>query len=205
MSDRNRKKEFRNNIKDTRGDAMIVVVCLMFLFTALSLAMLLSVSAVTGSLKKNAALTRCHLAAESFSEMMGKDLTDSTKVTEFQTNIRDLLLSDADFNFCWHKEKEGRVWEFQPKSESGMTVGETIRGYDITVTIYFGDVSNMEKEDADRRKVSQTESGKFGDLFLYTVVTCSKGNDSYHIRQKYQMIIIGEPGEEEHKWIFVKA
>lgn len=145
MSDRNRKKDFRNNIKDTRGDAMIVVVCLMFLFTALSLAMLLSVSAVTGSLKKNAALTRCHLAAESFSEMMGKDLTDSTKVTEFQTNIRDLLLSDADFNFCWHKEKEGRVWEFQPKSESGMTVGETIRGYDITVTIYFGDVSNMEK------------------------------------------------------------
>lgn len=205
MSDRNRKKDFRNNIKDTRGDAMIVVVCLMFLFTALSLAMLLSVSAVTGSLKKNAALTRCHLAAESFSEMMGKDLTDSTKVTEFQTNIRDLLLSDADFNFCWHKEKEGRVWEFQLKSESGMTVGETIRGYDITVTIYFGDVSNMEKEDADRRKVSQTESGKFGDLFLYTVVTCSKGNDSYHIRQKYQMIIIGEPGEEEHKWIFVKA
>ena len=79
---------------------MIVVVCLMFLFTALSLAMLLSVSAVTGSLKKNAALTRCRLAAESFSEMMGKDLTDSTKVTEFQTNIRDLLLSDADFNFC---------------------------------------------------------------------------------------------------------
>lgn len=52
MSDRNRKKDFRNNIKDTRGDAMIVVVCLMFLFTALSLAMLLSVSAVTGSLKK---------------------------------------------------------------------------------------------------------------------------------------------------------
>ena len=105
MSDRNRKKDFRNNIKDTRGDAMIVVVCLMFLFTALSLAMLLSVSAVTGSLKKNAALTRCRLAAESFSEMMGKDLTDSTKVTEFQTNIRDLLLSDADFNFCWYKEK----------------------------------------------------------------------------------------------------
>ena len=205
MSDRNRKKDFRNNIKDTRGDAMIVVVCLMFLFTALSLAMLLSVSAVTGSLKKNAALTRCRLAAESFSEMMGKDLTDSTKVTEFQTNIRDVLLSDADFNFCWYKEKEGRVWEFQPKSESGMTVGETIRGYDITVTIYYGDVSRMEKEEADQRKEDQKESVKFGDLFLYTVVTCSKGNDSYHIRQKYLMSITGVTGEEELKWIFVKA
>lgn len=205
MSDRNRKKDFRNNIKDTRGDAMIVVVCLMFLFTALSLAMLLSVSAVTGSLKKNAALTRCRLAAESFSEMMGKDLTNNTKVTEFQSNIRDLLLSDADFNFCWYKEKEGLVWKFEPETDNGASVGDTIRGYDITVTICFGDVSNMEKEDADRRKESQTDSEKFGGLFLYTVVTCSKGNDSYHIRQKYQMIIIGEPGEEEHKWIFVKA
>lgn len=205
MRDRNGKKDFRNNIKDTRGDAMIVVVCLMFLFTALSLAMLLSVSAVTGSLKKNAALTRCRLAAESFSEMMGKDFTDNTRVTEFQTNIRDLLCSDEDFNFCWYKDKEGKVWEFVPRSESGAAVGETIRGYDISVTIYFGDASDMEEEDVGRRKESQTESERFGDLYLYTVVTCSKGNDSYHIRQKYQMRITGTAGEEELKWIFVKA
>lgn len=181
---------------------MIVVVCLMFLFTALSLALLLSVSAVTGSLKKNAALTRCRIAAESFSEMMAKDLTDTARVTQFQEDMKNLLLSDTSFDFCWYTGKEGMVWEFQPQFDNGKAVKDTIRGYDITITVYYGNETGLDADEWNNRKEKSEEALKYGDLFLYTTVTCSKGNDSYHIRQKYKLLVIKE---EATKWIFVKS
>ena len=160
-------------------------------FTALSLALLLSVSAVTGSLKKNAALTRCRIAAESFSEMMA-DLTDTARVTQFQEDMKNLLLSDTSFDFCWYTGKEGMVWEFQPQFDNGKAVKDTIRGYDITITVYYGNENGLDADEWNNRKEESKEALKYGDLFLYMTVICSKGNDSYHIRQKYQLHVIGE-------------
>lgn len=202
MWDKKRKRSDRSKRINKKGDAMIVVVCLMFLFTALSLALLLSVSAVTGSLKKNAALTRCRIAAESFSEMMAKDLTDTARVTQFQEDMKNLLLSDTSFDFCWYTGKEGMVWEFQPQFDNGKAVKDTIRGYDITITVYYGNETGLDADEWNNRKEESKEALKYGDLFLYMTVICSKGNDSYHIRQKYQLHVIGE---EDPKWIFLKS
>lgn len=202
MWDKKRKRSDGSKRINKKGDAMIVVVCLMFLFTALSLALLLSVSAVTGSLKKNAALTRCRIAAESFSEMMAKDLTDTAWVTQFQEDMKNLLLSDTSFDFCWYTGKEGMVWEFQPQFDNGKAVKDTIRGYDITITVYYGNETGLDADEWNNRKEESKEALKYGDLFLYTTVICSKGNDSYHIRQKYQLHVIGE---EDLKWIFLKS
>lgn len=202
MWDKKRKRSDGNKRINKKGDAMIVVVCLMFLFTALSLALLLSVSAVTGSLKKNAALTRCRIAAESFSEMMAKDLTDTARVTQFQEDMKNLLLSDTSFDFCWYTGKEGMVWEFQPQFDNGKAVKDTIRGYDITITVYYGNENGLDADEWNNRKEESKEALKYGDLFLYMTVICSKGNDSYHIRQKYQLHVIGE---EDPKWIFLKS
>ncbi len=202
MWDKKRKRNAGSKLINKKGDAMIVVVCLMFLFTALSLALLLSVSAVTGSLKKNAALTRCRIAAESFSEMMAKDLTDTARVTQFQEDMKNLLLSDTSFDFCWYTGKEGMVWEFQPQFDNGKAVKDTIRGYDITITVYYGNENGLDADEWNNRKEESKEALKYGDLFLYMTVICSKGNDSYHIRQKYQLHVIGE---EDPKWIFLKS
>lgn len=202
MWDKKRKRSDGSKRINKKGDAMIVVVCLMFLFTALSLALLLSVSAVTGSLKKNAALTRCRIAAESFSEMMAKDLTDTARVTQFQEDMKNLLLSDTSFDFCWYTGKEGMVWEFQPQFDNGKAVKDTIRGYDITITVYYGNENGLDADEWNNRKEESKEALKYGDLFLYMTVICSKGNDSYHIRQKYQLHVIGE---EDPKWIFLKS
>lgn len=202
MWDKKRKRNAGSKLINKKGDAMIVVVCLMFLFTALSLALLLSVSAVTGSLKKNAALTRCRIAAESFSEMMAKDLTDTARVTQFQEDMKNLLLSDTSFDFCWYTGKEGMVWEFQPQFDNGKAVKDTIRGYDITITVCYGNENGLDADEWNNRKEESKEALKYGDLFLYMTVICSKGNDSYHIRQKYQLHVIGE---EDPKWIFLKS
>lgn len=202
MWDKKRKRNAGSKRINKKGDAMIVVVCLMFLFTALSLALLLSVSAVTGSLKKNAALTRCRIAAESFSEMMAKDLTDTTRVTQFQEDVKALLLSDTAFDFCWYTGKEGMAWEFQPQFDNGKAVKDTIRGYDITIKVYYGNETGLDADEWNKRKEESEEALKYGDLFLYTTVTCSKGNDSYHIRQKYKLLVIKE---EATKWIFLKS
>lgn len=67
-----------------RGDAMITVLCIMLLFMALSLTILLAASSSLGSSKQNAASTRCRLAAESFSEMMAEELMD--KKIKMNTN-----------------------------------------------------------------------------------------------------------------------
>lgn len=68
-----KKKSRPHPNTNTRGAAMIVVLCVMAVLLALSLTMLFAASSVVGTAKKSAAFDRCRILAESFSDLLEKD------------------------------------------------------------------------------------------------------------------------------------
>ena len=62
--------------RNTKGQAMLIVIGVMALLTTLSLVVLLAASTMMGSSRRNAISTRCRMAAVSFSNMFGDALKE---------------------------------------------------------------------------------------------------------------------------------
>lgn len=209
-----------------RGDAMITVLCIMLLFMALSLTILLAASSSLGSSKQNAASTRCRLAAESFSEMMAEELMDKKNKNEYQQAVIKMLREDTSFEYCRTSDIETNLkWSYTVESNgkssdkgSGIyPISEILPGYEISVNIYWGEKNLTLDEIQDELyswPVDETDHtdvinpAKYSQKYIYTEVTCSKGSVSYTVRQKFLIMVDkknseGEPTDEEtYEWAF---
>lgn len=101
--------------RNTKGQAMLIVIGVMALLTTLSLVVLLAASTMMGSSRRNAISTRCRMAAVSFSNMFG----DALKEDNFKDGspgkvIAQMIQEDAEgddgsngkFSYCAGREED---------------------------------------------------------------------------------------------------
>ena len=104
--------------RNTKGQAMLIVIGVMALLTTLSLVVLLAASTMMGSSRRNAISTRCRMAAVSFSNMFG----DALKEDEFKDGspgkvIAQMIQEDAEgddgsngkFSYCRSNHRPGSI------------------------------------------------------------------------------------------------
>lgn len=209
-----------------RGDAMITVLCILLLFMALSLTILLAASSSLGSSGQNAADTRCRLAAESFSEMMAEELTTQKTKNEYAQAVTKMILEDTSFEYCRTSDIETNLkWSYTVKSngknsdktQGTYPVNEIVPGYEISVAIYWGEknltLDEIKEElytwpDTEEISSDSINPAKYSQKYVYTEVTCSKDSVSYTVAQKFLIMVNkknneGDPTDEEtYEWSF---
>ena len=132
--------------RNTKGQAMLIVIGVMALLTTLSLVVLLAASTMMGSSRRNAISTRCRMAAVSFSNMFGYAL----KQYNFKDGspgkvIAQMIQEDAEgddgsngkFSYCAGREEDHFSWCYVPKFEKGQE--GILTGYSIDITMWWGE------------------------------------------------------------------
>ena len=196
--------------RNTKGQAMLIVIGVMALLTTLSLVVLLAASTMMGSSRRNAISTRCRMAAVSFSNMFG----DALKEDDFKDGspgkvIAQMIQEDAEgddgsngkFSYCAGREEDHFSWRYVPKFEKGQE--GILTGYSIDITMWWGE-EDEKTLDEIKLQVSNGENpfDKYNGLYLYTEVSCSNGKESWNITQSYPIYVEEDTGENEWVWHF---
>lgn len=182
---------------NNKGVAMIIVLCVMAVFMALSLALLLGASTVAGTAKKAAVSERCKAAAVTFSKMIGAELTDeSNSNSSFRDYLKHEITGD-DWQ-CYDETNPNSsisavTRDFRISVEddaSAVSVAGKINGYDLKVQMYW----EAEKELLETR-ISANPDTAYHGISLVIVAVGSKGKESYTISTRYNLIC-----EADGKW-----
>ena len=196
--------------RNTKGQAMLIVIGVMALLTTLSLVVLLAASTMMGSSRRNAISTRCRMAAVSFSNMFG----DALKEDDFKDGspgkvIAQMIQEDAEgddgsngkFSYCAGREEDHFSWRYVPKFEKGQE--GILTGYSIDITMWWGE-EDEKTLDEIKLQVSNGENpfDKYNGLYLYTKVSCSNGKERWNITQSYPIYVEEDTGENEWVWHF---
>ena len=196
--------------RNTKGQAMLIVIGVMALLTTLSLVVLLAASTMMGSSRRNAISTRCRMAAVSFSNMFG----DALKEDDFKDGspgkvIAQMIQEDAEgddgsngkFSYCAGREEDHFSWRYVPKFEKGQE--GILTGYSIDITMWWGE-EDEKTLDEIKLQVSNGENpfDKYNGLYLYTKVSCSNGKEIWNITQSYPIYVEEDTGENEWVWHF---
>ena len=196
--------------RNTKGQAMLIVIGVMALLTTLSLVVLLAASTMMGSSRSNAISTRCRMAAVSFSNMFG----DALKEDEFKDGspgrvIAQMIQEDAEgddgsngkFSYCAGREEDHFSWRYVPKFEKGQE--GILTGYSIVITMWWGE-EDEKTLDEIKLQVNNGENPfvKYNGLYLYTKVSCSNGKESWNITQSYPIYVEKDTDENEWVWHF---
>lgn len=196
--------------KNSKGQAMLIVIGIMALLTTLSLVVLLAASTMMGSSRRNAISTRCRMAAVSFSNMFGNALKDDDFTNGSPGKvIAQMIQEDAEgndgsngkFSYCAGREEDHFSWSYVPKFEKGQE--GILTGYSIDITMWWGE---EDEKTLDEIKL-QINSGEnpfeqYNGLYLYTRVSCSNGKESWNIIQSYPIHVEKDSEDDTAEWIW---
>lgn len=169
----------QNLKKDERGAAMIIVMCILAVFFALSLSLLLASSTLVSVARNGVTGSRCKIEAVTFSDRVGEDLADET--SELNAYVKQKITG----GWAAHTEKEFE----QSKADGGSAA-------DCTLNL------KMQWHEPER-PVSGAFS--YNDSRLIVTVTVSRGKESHRLKSEYVLncsAVSGseENGEEIWKW-----
>lgn len=167
-----------------KGVAMIVVLCIMAVLMALSLAIILSASVVMGNAQKAAIREQCRLTAITFSEALEEKLTedydDPTYKLEnegIRTYLREAISSNE---WLYYNEAEAGH-----SSKKAVTRSFSVDGLpedsaygDITVDMYWESDGTIAIED---------EELKYSNSILAVAVTCSYKGQTQKVKSQYAL------------------
>ncbi|MGI6070320.1 MAG: hypothetical protein ACOYBE_07815 [Blautia sp.] len=132
-------KHTGKKLHERNGAAMVVVLCIMAVLLVLSLTILLSGASLVGSAKKNRAAVNCRIMAESFQDLLDKEITGKTiEVDGFPRVNSDVTTSQPIAYFAMRSLRE--------QVEKGVSADENklikVQGSDEDAEefrIYYGD------------------------------------------------------------------
>lgn len=196
------------------GAAMVLVLCVMAMFTALALTILLSASVITGNVSREAINKRCQIAAVSLSEVLDKEITVDESTNEPVRTFHDFIRSHMDGEYgtdIWHyycedsithssKEEAIHRFSFSELSlRNNEKLKELLNDYDLEIVIYW----KMTKETMDRYE-STSDIKRCNDSELVINVTCSKNQEIYMVSSVYALNIDEPEDVTDAKWDDVK-
>lgn len=192
-----------------RGEAMIVVLCIMAVLMALSLAMLLSASVVMGNAQKSFIREQCRLTAITFSEALEEKLTEEYDDALFGIENEGLrrFLRDAISTGQWDYYNEGKAGH---NSKKAVTHSYNLNGLDEDSA--YGDIKVDMYWEWDEEKAVDKEALKFSNSILSVNVTCEykgqtqKIKSQYTLKCQYESSVSAEEGEEPPvSWNWVRT
>jgi len=184
---------------NNKGAAMILVLCIMMVFLALSLSILLAASVMQGTARKAAVSERCKVAAFSYSELVerqlvvGAEVISSMEADSVKSLFRTFIV-DRGAAGVYDPEETADVPEKITLAcgMEGESIGQTLNGYNIQMQVYWeGDGKEIENAlNAAGSDPLEIEKA-YRDIRLYVDVICVKASESYRVRSEYAVTVVG--------------
>lgn len=181
------------------GNAMVIVLCILCLMTALSLSLLLAAASLGNAQRRNENTTVCRAAAFSLSELLNEEFcaerTEDMEPSGLQQAVISMLLSDTELHYCHDKKTCADTWKYRIESTDGI-LSDSMDGCVISLAIYWGDIYSDFRE-----SLSETQTRQWFDgASLYLEISCQKGQEAYTICQEYAITVLEK--EENYEWKF---
>lgn len=215
----------RVQLNNVRGDAMIIVLCILMLFMVLSFSVLTAAGVVLGTSKKNAVSERCKTAAATFSAMMEEQLTTDREAVplRIQTFFMDMVQSKMQTavpesaDFYWNEDSDtdeipDSLIHHISVENGGKTMGEILNGYDISVeAVWIGGQDKFQDAWNENNSPEKTDAERLPNECCYdgiglkvtTICSNEKFHESYRATVYYRVWIEAAPGEAAPKvWKF---
>lgn len=216
----------RKQLNNRRGDAMILVLCIMMVFMVLSLSVLLASAVLLGTAKKNAVSERCRTASSDFSFMLKEQLSANrqnvpVRLQQFFMDMVQTKMQEGNTDFFIDEEAEltdEEEADFIHRitiSNDGKEIGEVLNGYEIYLEAEWigskeqiGQALNQWEAEQDaldmERKPKETCYSGI-TLKLTTVCETEKRRESYRTTVYYTVWIDGTMDKGTGAWKFVSG
>lgn len=194
-----------------KGEAMIVVLCIMAVLMALSLAMLLSASVVMGNAQKSFIREQCRLTAITFSEAIEEKLTEDYDDALFGLENEGLrrYLRDVISTGQWKYYNEG---EAGSSSKKAVTHSFKVQGLENSEgDSPYGDISVDMYWEWDGTKAVGEGELKYSNSILGVNVTCSykgqtqKVKSQYSLKCQYEESVVEGDAKPPVSWTWVRT
>lgn len=171
------RQRYRQLMREQRGAAMILVLCVLAVFLALALSLLLASSTLVSTTGAEMNSSRNKIAAVAFSDGFEADMADET--SELNQYIREQIDSGA-----W-QPGAGAEKSFEG---SGDTEGEAA----VSVSMYWERPEGLPSIDLNGAK-------------LYTEITRTRGRSSYRLKSEFELSCSGGgPEGEIWRWMRIR-
>ncbi|RZT02298.1 hypothetical protein [Cuneatibacter caecimuris] len=175
--------------RKTRGDAMVVVLCIFAVLLALAVSLLLAASTMTGAARRAAVSERCRTAAVSFSKLLEEDMIQKEgSLPMIQAYLREQIPSG---NWTCYDESTGSdVSRYVRKlvvSDGSKTLGAFMEGYEVTAEMYWkADRAALEQLIKDMADSTHPENAYEG-ISLILTVQAARGKEIFRVQTTYAL------------------
>lgn len=188
---------------NNRGAALMVAVIIIGVLLVFTLSLLLVSYSLYASQNKNAASIRCSEAANTLSEALEKELTDSNAYanSDLWNYLRYNLVQentwpyyDSDGSVGHTKEDAYRYFnimlnnnEFYTNRNNAVAGSDTPEGYpgQVELCIYWEPPQGYNPEEYTSDKLLNLDQMHMQEIRLTVEVTCEAGNQSYTVVNRY--------------------
>ena len=169
-------KRWKDRLKaagNKKGAAMIMVLCVMAVFLALAVSILLAGSVAMNVAKQSALAEQCKVQAVTFS------------------NVVDAAMEDKDSDICQYLKQQisGGGWNSFDESNQD-SAAAAIREYSIDNT-YFPMEMEMYWTVGDNQTIAPgsvgNAQGSYDQIFLFIDVICSMDDSKYQVQSRYRL------------------
>lgn len=168
--------------KNKKGDAMIMVICIMAIFLALSLAAIFSASSLMSGALKSKTRDQCRLSAVTFSKMLKEEFEWKTDYEDTEKNkLRNYIREEMEGGWTYYNEGEaGHTNLEQLKKEftvNAAAIGDMNENAgEMTVSVYWT---------SDQTSFSPHTYKDFQSAKVVIEVTCKREKQEQTIRTFY--------------------
>lgn len=203
----NKKNGFLRMKKDNRGDALIIVVCVLAVLISLSVSLLLSVSTLVESTKKITDSERCRIMAVSFSDMVAEELVDfeGTSSKDLPNYIKEEIKNG------WRCYDPAMVSSIEAASKSfdilndGKQLGDQLSDHHVFAEMYWINGSDWDDSEEDVSEEGGSEEGDpdedqaYDGLELIIIITVKKDQEMFKVQTSYILSVEGD------EWLWEKG
>lgn len=169
------------------GSALVGVLCIMCVFAALALSMLLASYQVLQHSQNIMTKEQCHVLADTFSKQVSSEITNaSDDTTGLQAYIKTAM------------EEDGGAWTYYDEEEAGHTKQEVIKRIDAQSDTRLEEKTGELQIGLYWKKTGSSE--EYEDRTLVAEVTAKLRGEQYQIVNEYRL----KPGStaEGARWVW---
>lgn len=181
--------------KRDKGYAMVLVICVLALVTALCLALLLAASLVFSSAQRTGDMERCRIMAVTLSQALDNELTDE-KYT-FENESEETTSKAINSGKLWFVVKDGinnafnngTAWYYYNEDEQGHRGGDNVfRSYELlNLGVPGASAEVVMHWESDFASIQSKDKN---GIPLITEVTCTLNGQSCTIRTEYELTVM---------------
>lgn len=172
-------RAYRSRIKqDTRGAAMVIVMCVLAVFLALSSSLLLSASVAVNTARNNVTLERCKIQAVTLSDLFVRELENGS------SGLSDNTVAAKDYHLVEYVQRE-IMGGWPARTEEPDNSSTAVRRFtmDTATELYQMEIA-MYWTSQDGNKPSYTEAAdtvQLNDTRLFLSIKSTMNNGNFQV------------------------